>query len=75
MTIETVVIAGSSLAVLASTSAVIIDRVRPRRAGPERTITVTIEDPVAGLVRTVTRSTRRIEQIRRDVERAIHGDC
>lgn len=75
MTLETAVMAGSALAAMASVSAVFIDRGKPRRAGPERTVTVTIEDPVGGFVRTVTRSTRRADQIRRDVERAIRDGC
>jgi hypothetical protein len=70
MTIETASIAVSILASAASLSAAFLGR-KPRRAGPERTITITIEDPVAGLIRTVTRSTRRLDQIRRDVERAL----
>jgi hypothetical protein len=39
------------------------------------TVTVTIEDPVAGFVRTVARSTRRADDIRRDVERVIREGC
>jgi hypothetical protein len=75
MTIETAAIAGSILASIVSVSAVVLSERRPRRAGPERTITITIQDPVTGLIRTVTRSTRRADQIRRDVEKAIRDGC
>lgn len=75
MTLEATVMAMSALAAIASVSTVLFDLRKPRRAGPERTITITIEDPVAGLIRTVTRSTRRADQIRRDVERALRDGC
>lgn len=71
MTIETAVIAGSILASVVSVSAALSTR-KPRQV-LGRTVTITIEDPVAGLVRTVARSTRRADEIRRDVERAIRG--
>lgn len=80
MTLETFVILGGGLAALTSVSAAICSAVLERRAPPqdaarERLITITIEDPVGGLIRAVTRSTRRIDQIRRDVERAIRDGC
>ena len=80
MTLETFVILGGGLAALTSVSAAVCSavldrRARPRDTGRERTITITIEDPLGGLVRAVTRSTRRIDQIRRDVERAIRDGC
>jgi hypothetical protein len=74
MTIETTAIAVSVLASAASLSAAYLGR-KPRQAGPERTVTVTIEDPATGLVRTVMRSTRRLDQIRRDVERVLRDGC
>lgn len=73
MTIETAAVAGSILASVVSVSAALSGR-RPRRV-PGRTVTVIIEDPVAGFVRTVARSTRRADDIRRDVERAIREGC
>jgi hypothetical protein len=73
MTIETVCMAGSTLAAAASLTAAFLGR-KPQRL-PGRTLTITIEDPVSGLVRTVVHSTRRADQIRRDVERAIREGC
>lgn len=73
MTIETAAIAGSILASIVSLSAALSTR-KPRQA-TGRTVTITIEDSVGGLIRTVTRSTRRADQIRRDVERAIRDGC
>jgi hypothetical protein len=70
-TLETIVIAGSILASVVSVSAVVLSAREERQAAPGRTITITIEDPATGLVRTVMRSTRRLDQIRRDVERAL----
>ena len=72
-TMETIVIAGSILASVVSVSAAASSR-KPRQA-TGRPVTITIEDPVGGLMRTVTRSTRRADQIRRDVERAIRDGC
>ncbi len=69
MTIETACIAGSILASVVSVGAVLGGRT-PQRL-PGRTVTITIEDPVSGMLRTMVRSTRRAEQIRHDVERAI----
>jgi hypothetical protein len=66
MTIETVCMAGSTLAAVASLTAAFIGR-KPQRV-PGRTITVTIEDPVAGFIRTAARSSRATDQIRRDVD-------
>jgi hypothetical protein len=40
---------------------------------PRRTITVTIDDPLTGVVRTFVRSARRTDSIRRDIERVIRG--
>lgn len=71
--IEQIVIAGSILASVVSVSAALSTR-GPRQA-PGRDVTITIEDPVAGLVRTVARSTRRLDQIRHDVERALRDGC
>lgn len=73
MTIETAAIAGSILASVVSVSAALSAR-KPRQA-LGRTVTITIEDPVAGFIRTVTRSTRPADDIRRDVERAIRDGC
>jgi hypothetical protein len=75
MTIETAVIAGSILASVASVSAVVGDMLtrRSRHPPPKRTVTVTIDDPLTGIVRTFARSARRAEVIRRDIERAIRG--
>lgn len=70
MTIETVCMVGSTLAAAASLTAAFMGR-KPQRL-PGRAITITIEDPVSGLVRTVVRSTRHADQIRRDVERALY---
>lgn len=72
-TMEMIVIAGSILASVVSVSAALSTR-KPRQ-GPARTVTVTIEDPLAGFIRTVARSTRRADQIRRDVERALRDGC
>jgi len=74
MTLETVCIVGSLLGSIASVSAVLSARRLPS-AGPRRTVTITIDDPSNGIIRTVARSTRRAEQIRRDVERAIREGC
>jgi hypothetical protein len=73
MTLETVCIIGSILGSVASVSAVL--SARRTRPAQGRTVTVIIHDPIAGLTRTVARSTRGIEQIRRDVERAIREGC
>jgi hypothetical protein len=73
MTLETACMVGSTLAAIVSVSAAFSGR-KPQRA-PGRLVTVTIEDPVAGLMRTLARSTRTVEQIRRDVERAIREGC
>lgn len=68
------VIAGTILSSLMSVTAVVTARRLPS-AGPRRTVVVTIDDPSSGVIRTVARSTRRAEQIRRDVERAISEGC
>lgn len=80
MTLETFVILGGALAALTSMSAAVYSAVLDRRAragdaGRERSITITIEDPLGGLIRAVIRSTRRADQIRRDVERALREGC
>jgi hypothetical protein len=69
-----IVIAGTILSSLMSLTAVLTGRQAPSE-GPGRTVTVTIEDPSGGVSRTVARSTRRAELIRRDVERAIREGC
>jgi hypothetical protein len=73
MTIETAAIAGSILASAASLSAAFLGPRRPRMSQPKRTITVTIDDPLTGVVRTFARSARRADSIRRDIERVIRG--
>lgn len=73
MSMETVAMTTSIVASVMSALALLTGR-KPRPArGPTVTVTVTIDDPVAGPVRTVAQSTRRAEDIRRDVERAILG--
>lgn len=73
-TMEAIAFAGTILASVLSVSALVLSRREPRQ-GPGRTITITIEDPATGLVRTVMRSTRRLDQIRRDVERVLRDGC
>ena len=73
MSIETICIIGSVLGSLVSVVSVLSAR-RPRPL-PGRMVTVIIQDPLAGLVRTVARSTRRADEIRRDVERAVREGC
>jgi hypothetical protein len=68
------VIAATILSSLMSITAVMTGRKAPS-AGPRRTVTVTIHDPNDGVIRTAARSSRGIEQIRRDVERAIREGC
>lgn len=75
MTIETAAIAVSILASVTSLSAAFVGTRRPQRSEPKRTVTVTIDDPLTGIVRTFARSARRAEAIRRDIERAIRGGC
>lgn len=69
-TMEAIAFTSSILASVVSVSVLMLSR-RETRQAPGRTITITIEDPATGLVRTVMRSTRRLDQIRRDVERAL----
>lgn len=68
------VIAGTILSSLMSITAVLTARRTPS-GPPRRTVTITIEDANGGVTRTVARSTRRAEEIRRDVERAIRDGC
>jgi hypothetical protein len=70
-TIQAIAFTSSILAAVVSLSAVVLSRRETRQAPPGRNVTITIEDPATGLVRTVMRSTRRLDQIRRDVERAL----
>ena len=72
MTIETLVTAGSVLAGLMSLSAVVYDfytrKPLPRR---DRTITITIEDSSGARVRTVARSDRSVDEMKRLLERLV----
>ena len=73
MTIETICMVGSTLAAAASLTAAFTGR-KPERL-PGRAITITIEDPVSGMVRSVVRTTRGADQVRHAVERAIRECC
>lgn len=75
MTLVTLLLVASTLATAASVSTVLADVLtkRSRPPEPKRTVTVTIDDPMAGIVRTFALSARRAEAIRRDIERAIRG--
>ncbi|HEY0020638.1 MAG TPA: hypothetical protein VGC13_30345 [Longimicrobium sp.] len=44
---------------------------RSTRPGKSRTLTITIEDSAGGRARTVTRSDRRADDVKRDVERLV----
>ena len=72
MTIETLVTAGSLLAGCMSLSAVVYDlytrKPLPKR---DRTITITIEDSSGARARMVTQSDRRVDDVKREVERLV----
>ena len=72
MTIETLVTAGSVLAGMMSLSAVAYD-LYTRKPLPrsDRTITITIEDSSGTRARMVTQSNRRVDDVKRDVERLV----
>ncbi|HEY0020641.1 MAG TPA: hypothetical protein VGC13_30360 [Longimicrobium sp.] len=72
MTIETLVTTVSVLAGLVSLSAVAYD-LRSTRPSAERgrKITITIEDSSGARARMVTKSNRRVDDVKRDVERLV----
>lgn len=72
MTIEAMAIATSILSTSMCVVAFVLNRrSRKPRDGSERTITITIEDSTGARARTVTRSNRRVDDVRRDVERLV----
>lgn len=72
MTIETLVTAVSVLAGLTSLSTVAYDlRARKPARDRDHTITITIEDSSGARTRVVTRSTRRVDDVKRDFERLV----
>lgn len=72
MTIETLVTVVSVLAGSMSLSALVYD-LRARKPPPARdgTITITIEDSSGARARVVTHSNRRVDEVKRDLERLV----
>lgn len=70
MTLEAFVIIGSLCAGMMSLGAALWPtKARPR--GPTSTVTITIEDAAGVRTRTVARTSRPIDEVRRTVERAV----
>lgn len=72
MTLETLAIATSILASAGSLLAVAMSR-RPARPSGGRTITITLEDSSGARTRTIAASTRRLDDLKRDIERLLRN--
>ncbi|HEX2079474.1 MAG TPA: hypothetical protein VHG08_17235 [Longimicrobium sp.] len=67
---ETPAIVGSIAAICMSILAVVLDLRSPKPSRP-RTITITIEDSTGTRARLITRSDRRVEDVKRELERLV----
>lgn len=70
MSFETPAIIGSIVMIVMSGIAVALGR-RPARPAPDRTITITIEASSGERARVITRSSRRVDEVKRDFERLV----
>lgn len=70
MSFETPAIIVSIVMIIMSGLALVFDR-RSSRPANGRTITITIEDSAGERARTVARSDRRVDDVKRDVERLV----
>ena len=70
MSFETPAVITSVVMITMSVLALVLDR-RAVRKAEDRTITITIEDSSGARARMVTRSSRRVEEVKRDFERLV----
>lgn len=70
MTFETPAIIVSILMMSLSVLALVLNG-RPARPAKDRTITITIEDSSGARTRMVARSSRRVDEVKRDFERLV----